>query len=42
MGIHFQFNKFIKATKRHKIKLEEKDILDDLKDLIEKSKKVKC
>lgn len=41
MGIHFQFNKFIKATKRHKIKLEEKDILDDLKDLIEKSKKSK-
>jgi len=41
MTIAMLMNNVIKATKRHKIKLEEKDILDDLKDLIEKSKKSK-
>lgn len=37
-GINFKFNKFIKDTKRHKIKLENKDILDDLYEIKEKSK----
>lgn len=36
-GIKFKYNKFIKASKRHKIKLEDKDILDDLDSIKEKS-----
>lgn len=38
MGINFQHEKFIKNTKRHKIKLEEKEIQEDLAKIIERGK----
>lgn len=38
LGIKFQFDKFIKQTQRHKIKLEDKDILEDI-DLIKEQAK---
>jgi len=41
MGIPFKYNDFIKKEKRHKIKLEEKQIEEDLDTIIEKSKKSK-
>ena len=37
MGIKFKFNEFIKQTRRHKIKLEEKVILDDIDNIKEKA-----
>ena len=41
MGIEFQYQKFIKNTKRHKIKLKNKEIEEDLEKIIEKGKKGK-
>lgn len=41
MGIKFEYQEFIKDTKRHKIKLEDKEIEDDLERIIEKGKKEK-
>lgn len=38
MGIKFKYNEFIKPTKRHLIKLKDKDIIDDLESITEKSK----
>ena len=37
MGIKFKFNDFIKQTQRHKIKLEDKEILDDIDNIKEKA-----
>ncbi len=41
MGIKFQYQKFVKDTKRHKVKLEDKKIEDDLEKIIEKGKSEK-
>lgn len=41
MGIEFEYDKFIKNTQRHKIKLEEKEIKDDIDIILEKSKNKK-
>ena len=41
LGIEFKFNEFIKQTQRHKIKLEDKDIIEDIKIIKEKAKKNK-
>lgn len=38
LGIEFKFNEFIKQTQRHKIKLEDKDIIEDIKIIKEKAK----
>ena len=38
LGIEFEFNEFIKQTQRHKIKLEDKDITEDIKIIKEKAK----
>lgn len=38
LGIEFKFNEFIKQTQRHKIKLEDKDITEDIKIIKEKAK----
>lgn len=41
LGINFQFNKFIKQTQRHKIKMKDKDILDDIDIIKEQAKNSK-
>lgn len=41
LGIEFKFNKFIKPTLRHKIKLEDKDILEDIEIIKKQSKTYK-
>lgn len=41
MGIKFEYQEFIKDTRRHKIKLEDKKIEDDLEKIAEKGKKEK-
>lgn len=41
LGINFQFDKFIKQTQRHKIKLENKDILEDIDSIKEQAKNSK-
>lgn len=41
MKIPFKYNKFLKETKRHKIKLEEKQIEEDIDLIVGKSKKSK-
>ena len=41
MGIEFEYNEFIKDIPRHKIKLEEKEIIEDMDILLEKSKNKK-
>lgn len=41
MGIKFQYQKFVKDTKRHKVKLENKKIEEDLEKIIEKGKNEK-
>ena len=33
LGIEFQYNEFIKPVKRHRIKLEDKEIIDDLENI---------
>lgn len=38
MGIKFEYNEFIKDTKRHKINLLDKKINDDIEEIYEKSK----
>lgn len=38
MGIDFKFNKFIKDTKRHKIKIEDKEIEEGISEIAQKSK----
>lgn len=38
MGIEFKYNEFIKPIKRHLIKIENKEIIDDLENIKEKSK----
>lgn len=38
MGIEFKYNEFIKDTKRHKIKIEEKELIEDIDIILEKSK----
>lgn len=38
MGVKFEFNKFIKDTQRHKIKIENKIINEDIENIAEKSK----
>ncbi len=38
IGINFEFNEFIKQTQRHKIKLEDKDILEDIENIKEQAK----
>lgn len=38
MGIEFEYNEFIKDTKRHKIKIEEKEPIEDIDIILEKSK----
>lgn len=39
--IYFEFGKYIKPIKRHKIKLQEKEIVEDLDNIIEKGKNSK-
>ena len=41
LGINYEFNKFIKPIRRHKIKLENKEIIDDLDEILKKSIKSK-
>ncbi|MBO5348785.1 MAG: CRISPR-associated helicase Cas3' [Clostridia bacterium] len=41
MGINFEYNKFIKTVQRHKIKIEEKEIDEDIEKIIKKSKNSK-
>ncbi len=41
MGIEFEYQKFIKPTNRHKIKLEDKKLEDDLEKIVEKGEKEK-
>ena len=41
MEIPVEYNKFIKQTQRHFIKLEEKEITEDIENIIEKSQKSK-
>lgn len=38
LGIEFKFNKFLMETKRHKIKIEDKDILEDLENIKKQAK----
>ena len=38
LGIEFEYNEFIKSVKRHKIKIEEKELDEDLEEIINKSK----
>lgn len=38
MGIEFQYNEFIKDIKRHKIQLQEKNIIEDVENIKEKGK----
>ena len=40
-GINFKFNQYLKPIKRHKIKLEEKEIIDDIDKIKEKAKNKK-
>ncbi|MFR5766088.1 MAG: CRISPR-associated helicase Cas3' [Clostridia bacterium] len=41
MGIPFKSNRFLSSIKRHKIKIEEKEVLEDVDNIIEKSKNKK-
>lgn len=41
MGIEFEYDEFIKDTERHKIKLLDKNINEDIEDIYEKSKSKK-
>ena len=38
MGIEFEYNEFVKSVKRHRIKIEDKEIAKDLEKIREKSK----
>ena len=40
-GINFKFEQYLKPVKRHKIKLEEKEIIEDLENIKKKAKKKK-
>ena len=40
-GINFKFEQYLKPIKRHKIKLEEKEIIEDLENIKKKAKKKK-
>ena len=41
MGIDFEYGKFIKPIQRHKIKIEQKEISEDIDDIVEKAYKNK-
>ena len=40
-GINFKFEQYLKPIKRHKIKLEEKEIIEDIEKIKEKAKSKK-
>lgn len=41
MGISFEYNEFIKNVQRHKIKIEQKELDEDIEDIVQKSKNSK-